>query len=395
MEEFDLKKYIEENNIKLIVVGTGLSGATIAERFVNAGNGKVLMFEQRKHIAGNIYTKKQHGIEVHKYGSHIFHTNEDRVYDYLSKFTKFHDYQHKVLAVTSNSDVVTMPFNVQTMMQIFKTDNVEDVRTKIEEEIETYFNGLQGSSRENPSNFMDQAIALVGTSIYYSLIHGYTFKQWGRHPRELPAEIIKRLPIRWNSDTTYFNNAKYQGIPIDGYTKMVENMLISDDIHIIYRKFFMSHLSEIDPSIKVIYTGGLDELYNYRLGKLEYRTLEFVEKAILKDTYQGCAVVNHISMETDYTRITEHKFYMPEDQQPKDKTIVSFEYSNEHDPSKNTIPYYPIGNDKNKELHLRYINLLDAEYGNQIIPVGRLATYQYIDMDKTVSLALDVFDKHF
>jgi UDP-galactopyranose mutase len=350
------------------------------------------MFEQRDHIAGNIYTEVQSGIIVHKMGSHIFHTNNDEVFYYLSQFTEFHNYEHKVIADTGK-DVVTMPFNLQTMSQIFGTTKVEDIKYLMQKEIREYCR-TNNVDAENPQNFEEQAIVLVGTSIYEQLIKGYTKKQWGRDPKALPAEIIKRLPIRWNLDMTYFNNAKHQGIPKHGYTKMIEEMLEGDYYHLIHKKFTIDMLEDIPEDITIIYTGGLDELLNYELGLLEYRSLEFIENEYSFDTYQGCAVVNYTSEDVEFTRITEHKFYMTEEDRPKGHTITSTEYSMEHDITKGTIPYYPIGDAANKQLHQEYVEQL-KKFKHKIIPVGRLATYQYLDMDKTVELAIEVFKDNF
>lgn len=377
----------------LIIVGTGLSGAVIAERYREKyGPSKIIMFEQRDHVAGNIYDKKESGIYVQKMGSHIFHTNNDEVWSYVNCFTKFNNYQHIVLADTG-LDVVTMPFNVQTMAQIFKTTNVKSIRERIEHEIVLYCKSAK-IDRKNPQNFEEQAIVLVGTSMYEKLIQGYTEKQWGRDPKTLPAEIIKRLPIRWTTDSTYFNNAKHQGIPTEGYTQMVLNMINASGAKILWEKFDIEMLRHIPAYTKIIFTGELDALFNYKFGELEYRSLIFDEETIETDTYQGCPVVNYTNKYVPQTRITEHKFYMNPEDRPKDVTIISVEKAIPHVPGE-TIPYYPIGDKKNKLLYQTYAQHLDKMYGNQIIPVGRLATYAYLDMDKTIELALEAFKENF
>jgi UDP-galactopyranose mutase len=394
-----LNEFIKDNNIGLVVVGSGLSGAVMAERYSAEHDKNVLMFEQRNHIAGNIYDEKDEetGILVQNYGSHIMHSNNDEVWDYVNQFTEFWDYQHKVLADTSK-DIVTMPFNIQTMAQIFGTTNVQKIRSTIVKEIRLYYESNPGVDENEPKNFEEQAIALVGTTIYYALIYGYTKKQWGCEPAELPAEIIKRIPIRWNTDTTYFNNAKYQGIPANGYTDMIENILFrvkdSNEIYIVNQKFEKSMINEIPKGIKIIYTGGLDELLDYEFGELEYRSLEFKNETFFIDTYQGCAVVNYTNEQVPFTRITEHKYYMREKDRNPNITIISTEYSIKHEPTKGTIPYYPIGNERNKNLHQEYLKRLEVLYTN-VIPLGRLATYQYLDMDKTIELALDCYKNNF
>jgi UDP-galactopyranose mutase len=391
-EDFNLAEYVKSNNIDIVIVGAGLSGSVIAEKFTTDKLGKVLIVEQRNHLAGNIYTEKVRDIHVHMAGSHIFHTNNDAVYNYLSNFTTFSSYKHKVFADTG-FEFVSMPFNIQTMYQILGVSTIEDVKVKIDKEKTIYALENPEVDLDHPSNFEEQAIAIVGLTLYEQLIKHYTEKQWGREAKSLPAEIIKRLPLRWNSDTTYFNNAKYQGIPVNGYTEMIENMLASSNIHVIKNLHCtLQMLQELQTEVQtcmIFYSGGLDELFDYELGLLEYRTLKFKTELLEIDSYQGTSVINYTGTEKAFTRITEHKYYM--DDIPENYTIITKEFSDEHQPENKTIPYYPIGDAKNVALHKEYVQLALQTFGDKFIPIGRLATYKYIDMDKTVELALDIY----
>jgi len=373
------------NGYDTIIIGAGLAGATCAH--LDAMKGKrVLLVDRRSHIAGNIYTKKQDDIHVHKYGAHLFHTNELTVWEFLNQFCTFSGYEHKVMAATGKETVV-LPFTMVTFMQLFNVQTVIAVKAKILEETTAYFpDGIP----ENPANFELQAIAIVGTTVYEKLIKHYTEKQWGCKATDLPPEIIKRLPLRWNCDTTYFNNAKWQGIPLQGYTEMVDNMLMSNNIDVLLDCDFLKNKDEILtcglPDYSFIYTGAIDELFDYEFGHLEYRTVRFVDKLLPIDNFQGTSVVNFTGPEKPYTRTIEHKHFDPNC--TAKNTIVSTEYAEDFVPGKNE-PYYPIGRQRNKELWKKYETLFNSKYQKGIL-LGRLATYQYLDMDKVVKQALDL-----
>lgn len=372
-----------------IIVGAGLSGAVHAHELSMLG-AKILLVEKRDHIAGNIYTERKNGIDLHKYGSHIFHTNNKEVWDFVNQFAKFNDYKHRVIANTGEEHVM-LPFSMVTFMQIFNVSSVQEVQDIIASEVDAYFGceiPFEGA------NFEEQAILLVGTTIYEKLIKYYTEKQWGRKCTELPAEIIKRLPKRWNTDTTYFNNAKYQGIPVDGYTQMVDNMLESDNIDYIQANF-IEHKEELLTCLnkqgQLIYTGALDELFNYLLGPLDYRSLAFENKHLNRENYQGTAVVNFTGSEEHFTRITEHKHYSTDPEVLNSPTThISIEYSVDHIPGV-TIPYYPINDASNNLKHRQYVELFEKHYKGVLS--GRLANYKYYDMDKTIEEALNSVDK--
>lgn len=375
-----------------IIVGAGLSGAVHAHELSKIGN--VLLVEKRPNVGGNCHTVQKNGIMIHNYGSHIFHTNNQRVWNWVNKFTEFNDYKHRVMANTGEEHVM-LPFSMVTFMQIFNVSTVEDVEENIEKEVEYYKLTRKLSEDWEPTNFEEQAIVLVGTTIYEKLIKHYTEKQWGRVCTQLPAEIIKRLPKRWNTDTTYFNNAKYQGIPENGYTDMIENMLLSDKIDIIHTDF-LDHKTEILTCLnplygQFIYTGAIDELMEYKFEPLEYRSLHFEHKHINKKNYQGTAVVNFTGPDDKFTRITEHKHYST-NQEILDlpTTHYSVEYAIDHIPGK-TIPYYPINDNLNNSRHEMYVDDFHKKYPMGVLS-GRLANYKYYDMDKTIEEALNSVD---
>ena len=374
---------VSQKKYDAIIVGAGLAGATHAER-LSANGATVLLIEKRNHVAGNCYTEKVHGIDVHKFGSHILHTNNDSVWSYLNRFTSFNDYKHRVIADTG-SEHVMLPFSMVTFMQLFNVHTVQEVKTRIESETWSYFGG---SIPGHLNNFEEQAIAIVGTTVYEKLIRKYTEKQWGRSAEQLPAEIIKRLPIRWNTDTTYFNNAKYQGIPVSGYTHMIENMLSSVHIDLLHVDFLQNLplLGLLNAGGSFIFTGQIDELFNYQLGALEYRSLEFVENILDQENYQGTAVVNYTD-DREFTRTTEHKHYSTDASiLASDTTIITSEKAVDHIPGK-TMPYYPINDDKNNALHQKYVDMFNSTFSNGYLS-GRLALYKYFDMDVTVNQAL-------
>ena len=358
-----------------LIVGAGLFGATIAQRAKEAGKS-VLVIEKRPNIAGNIYTEEVDGIHVHRYGAHIFHTDYKDVWDYVNQFAEFNRYTNSPIARYKN-EIYNMPFNMNTFAKIW--DDVitpEDAMRHINEE-KKEMEGIE------PVNLEEQAISLVGRTIYEKLVKGYTEKQWNRDCKDLPAFIIKRLPVRLIYDNNYFND-RYQGIPIGGYTKMVENMLKGVEVKL-NTDFFENKEKYLKMADTVVYTGMLDEYFGYKLGRLEYRSLYFDTKEFNMDNYQGNAVVNYTGREVDYTRVIEHKHF-DNSNNVTDKTIVTFEYPSDWDPSKE--PYYVINDDKNNKLRDEYLELAKKE--KNVIFGGRLAEYKYYDMDDVIKAAMDV-----
>lgn len=357
-----------------IIVGSGLFGATMAERAKKMGK-KVLVIEKRNHIGGNIYTENIEGINVHKYGAHIFHTDYKDVWDYVNSFVEFNRYTNSPIARIDN-EVYNMPFNMNTFSKIWNdVFSPEDVLRHITEE-QSEMNG------RDPQNLEEQAISLVGRTIYEKLVKGYTEKQWNRDCKDLPAFIIKRLPVRLTYDNNYFND-RYQGIPIGGYTLLIERML--DGVEVKLNTDFFAD-PEYYKSIceKLVYTGPLDEYFNYSLGKLEWRSLRFDTKIMNKENYQGNAVVNYTGHEVDYTRVIEHKHFEFDSTSPK--TVITFEYPADYE--KGMEKYYTVNDDKNNALADKYREL--AEHEKNVIFGGRLAEYRYYDMDDVIKNALDV-----
>ncbi len=355
-----------------LIVGAGLFGATMAERLNKEGK-KVLVIDKRDHIAGNVYTEEVEGINVHKYGAHIFHTDYKDVWNYVNSFVEFNRYTNSPIARIGN-EVYNMPFNMNTFSKIW--DDVftpEDALRHIDEE--------KKEIDHEPTNLEEQAISLVGRSIYEKLIKGYTEKQWNRPCTELPAFIIKRLPVRLTYDNNYFND-RYQGVPIGGYTKLVEEMLKGIEVRL--NTNYFDNKEEFDSMAdKIIYTGALDEFYDYKLGKLEYRSLKFDTKILDKQNYQGNAVVNYTGHEVDYTRVIEHKHFEFDVTSPK--TVVTFEYPSDYE--EGMEKYYTVNDDKNNALAEKYRELASKE--EKVIFGGRLAEYKYYDMDDVIKAAFD------
>lgn len=388
---FDDIKKISDKKYDAIIIGSGFSGSVHANRLFEEGYD-CLVIEKRDHIGGNCYTYKNGNIDVHKYGSHIFHTNSDSVWEYINQFTDFNDYKHSLMASTGE-EMVMLPFTMVTFNQLFNTKTVNEVKEIINLEYSNYCkeNGLD--YHDTPKNFEVQAIKIAGTTIYEKLIKHYTEKQWGRSCKDLPAEIIKRLPLRFNTDTTYFNNAKYQGIPVDGYTEIFKMMLdgidvLNHDLNIEDLKMLIEN--NLNKNGKIIFTGALDRLFKYELGALEYRSLRFFNEDLKNENYQGAACLNFTDSKTNYTRITEHKHYSKKlDALYQQNTIITYEFPEEFDKDNpKTEEYYPIGDQKNKDLWKEYEKLAKETFGENFILSGRLATYQYLDMDKTIELAL-------
>lgn len=359
-----------------LVVGSGLYGATFAHEAKEKGKS-VLVIEKRPNIAGNIYTEKQENINVHIYGAHIFHTNIKKVYDYLSKFTTFNRFTNSPVA-NYKGELYSLPFNMYTFNKMWGVTTPEEAFEMIEKQ-------KKEAGIGEPSNLEEQAISLVGKDIYEKLIKGYTMKQWGRDCKDLPSFIIKRLPVRLTFDNNYFN-ALYQGIPIGGYTKMIENML--EGIEVRLNTDYLANKKEFDAMAKkVVYTGPIDAYFDYSLGNLEYRSVRFENETLDIPNFQGNAAVNYTDSETPWTRIIEHKWFeFGKDEEGNDipKTIISREYSSEWKPGDE--PYYPVNDDKNGKLYAEYKNLADKE--SNVIFGGRLAEYKYYDMDAVVDAAL-------
>ena len=358
-----------------VIVGSGLFGATFANLAKKDGK-KVLVIEKRNHIAGNIYTEKIEGINVHKYGAHIFHTDDKEVWNYVNSFVEFNRYTNSPVARYKN-EIYNMPFNMNTFAKIW--DDVitpEDAKRHIEEE--------RQEITHEPQNLEEQAISLVGRTIYEKIVKGYTEKQWNRECVDLPAFIIKRLPVRFIYDNNYFND-KYQGIPIGGYTKLIEKMLEGVEVKIeadfLEKKDYYKSLAK-----KIVYTGMLDEYFDCKLGRLEYRSLRFDTKILDMKNFQGNAVVNYTGREVDYTRVIEHKHF---ESTPSKKTVVTYEYPDDWSPEKEA--YYVINDEKNNNLKAKYQELANKE--ENIIFGGRLAEYKYYDMDDVIRSAMDTYKR--
>ena len=358
-----------------LIVGSGLFGATVANRLKNDGK-KVLVIDKRDHIAGNVYTEDIEGIHVHKYGAHIFHTDYKDVWDYVNSFVEFNRFTNSPIAYYKGK-VYNMPFNMNTFAKLW--DDVvtpDDAKRHIEEE-KKELNGKE------PSNLEEQAISLVGRTIYETLVKGYTEKQWNRKCTDLPAFIIKRLPVRFTYDNNYFND-KYQGIPIGGYTKLVEKMLDGVDVKLNTNYFddkdYFNSIAD-----KIVYTGMLDEYFDFKLGRLEYRSLRFDTKIMDTENFQGNAVVNYTDSTPAYTRVIEHKHF--DSTSVSNKTVVTYEYPEDWTPEKEA--YYVINDDKNNKLAEEYRNLASKE--ENVIFGGRLAEYKYYDMDDVIKSAFNVF----
>ena len=363
-----------------IVVGSGLYGAIFAHE-AKAQGKSVLVVDKRPNIAGNVYTEKQEGINVHMYGAHIFHTNDKRVWNYITQFAEFNRFTNSPVA-NYKGELYSMPFNMYTFNKMWGVVTPEEAAAKIEEQ--------KKEITGEPKNLEEQAISLVGRDIYEKLVKGYTEKQWGRDCKELPAFIIKRLPVRLTFDNNYFN-ALYQGIPIGGYTKMVENLL--DGIEVRLNTDYLEHKAELDAlADKVVYTGPIDAYFGFKLGTLEYRSVRFENETLDIPNFQGNAAVNYTDRETPWTRIIEHKWFefgKDEDGNDLPKTIISREYSSEW--KAGDEPYYPVNDEKNGQLYARYKELADKETG--VIFGGRLGEYKYYDMDTTIASVLDMCEK--
>ena len=352
-----------------LIVGAGLYGAVIAREALLKGK-KVLIIDKRNHIGGNIYTENIEGINVHCYGAHIFHTSDKAIWEYAQQFAEFNNYINSPVA-NYRGEIFNLPFNMNTFNKMWGVITPEQALKKINEQ--------RTEIKCDPTNLEEQAISLVGKDIYQKLIKGYTEKQWGRNCKDLPATIIRRLPVRFIYDNNYFND-RYQGIPIGGYTAMIQNMIKGADI--ILNEDYLKKRNEWDSKAKkIIYTGPIDAYFEYKYGPLEYRSVRFETEIINQTNYQGNAVVNYTDIETKYTRIIEHKHF---EFGTQDKTVISREYSSEW--KKGDEPYYPVNDEKNSKLYLEYKELSKKE--KNVIFGGRLGEYRYYDMDKVIDSAL-------
>ena len=355
-----------------LIVGAGLFGCVFAHEMKKAGKS-CLVIEKRDHIAGNIYTKEQHGIRVHQYGAHIFHTSDREVWDYVNALADFNNYINSPVAVYEG-ELYNLPFNMNTFHALFGVNTPKEAKQVIAEQIKE-------AGVTDPQNLEQQAISLAGTTVYEKLVKGYTEKQWGRDCKELPAFIIKRLPVRLTFDNNYFN-ARFQGIPMGGYTKMVENML--DGIEVRLNVDYLEHRAELNAlADKIVYTGSIDSYFDYCYGPLSYRSVRFETEVLDMPNFQGNAVINYTDRETPYTRVIEHKFFEFGNQE---KTVVSREYSSEWKPG--VEPYYPVNDEKNNALYGKYKALADGE--DKTIFGGRLGEYRYYDMDAVILRALSL-----
>lgn len=354
-----------------LIVGAGLFGAVFAHEAQKKGK-KCLVIDKRTHIGGNVYTEDVEGIAVHKYGAHIFHTSNKEIWEYVQQFAEFNRYTNSPVA-NFHGEIYSMPFNMYTFNKMWGVVTPEEARQKIDEQV-------KASKIDNPKNLEEQAISLVGKDIYEKLVKGYTEKQWGRKATDLPAFIIKRLPVRFTYDNNYFNDT-YQGIPIGGYTGMIEKMLDGVDVRLGV-DFFENREALKAEAKKLVFTGMIDEYFDYSLGALEYRGLKFETETLDEANYQGNAVVNYTDYETPYTRIIEHKHF-EFGMQPK--TVVTREYPQKW--VRGEEPYYPMNDDRNNSLYEKYKELANKE--TDVIFGGRLGQYQYYDMDDVIEAALN------
>ena len=358
-----------------LIVGAGLFGSVFAYEAKKKGK-TCLVIDKRSHIAGNIYCEEIEGINVHKYGAHIFHTSNKAVWDYINQFAEFNNYINSPIAIYKD-ELYNLPFNMNTFSKMWGIRTPQEAKEKIAEQVAE-------TGITEPKNLEEQGLSLVGRDVFEKLVKGYTEKQWGRDCKDLPAFVIKRLPVRFTYNNNYFND-RYQGIPIGGYTKIVEKML--DGIEVKTDTDYFTFIKEnLDIAEKTVFTGMIDEYFGYRLGALEYRSVRFETEVLDTDNYQGNAVVNYTEREVPYTRIIEHKHF---EFGTQEKTVISREYSSEW--KKGMEPYYPVYNEQNNELFAQYRKLADQE--ENVIFGGRLGNYKYYDMDKVIEAALAVCQK--
>lgn len=355
-----------------LIVGAGLFGSVFASEAAKSGK-KCLVIDKRNHIGGNIYTENTEDINVHKYGAHIFHTNDKFIWHYINTFADFNRYVNSPLAIYKD-EIYNLPFNMNTFSKLWNIKTPGEAKKIIESQKES-------AKITNPKNLEEQAISLVGTDVYEKLIKGYTGKQWGKLPSELPSFIIKRLPVRYTYDNNYFND-RYQGIPIGGYTAIIEKMLSGADVEL-STDFYSDREKFMSRAKKIIFTGTIDKYYDYCFGKLDYRSLRFETEVLDTDNYQGNAVVNYTEYEIPYTRIIEHKHF---EFGTQPKTVITREYPANYE--ENGEPYYPVNDERNNELYSKYFELSKKE--NNVIFGGRLGMYKYLDMHQVIRAALDL-----
>ena len=360
-----------------LIVGSGLFGSIFAYE-ANKRGKKCLVIDKRNHVGGNIYCKEVEGINVHEYGAHIFHTSNKEVWNYINKFAEFNRYTNSPVAIYKD-ELYNLPFNMNTFNKLWGVKTPSEAKAKIEEQ-------LAETNIEEPKNLEEQAIKLIGKDIYEKLIKGYTEKQWGTKATELPAFIIKRLPVRFTFDNNYFNDT-YQGIPIGGYTKIIEKMLEGIDVQL-ETDFFKEREKFESIADKIVFTGMIDEFYDYKFGTLEYRSLRFEHEILDEENHQGNAVVNYTEYEIPYTRIIEHKHF---EYGTQPKTVITREYPAKW--NKGDEPYYPINNERNNNMYAKYKELADKEAN--VIFGGRLAQYKYYDMHNVIEQALNAVKREF
>lgn len=370
------------SNIKFLVVGSGFFGATVAERIANDLGRKVLVIDKRNHIGGNCYSLDDEGtgIHYHQYGTHIFHTSNEKVWNYINRFTGFNSYRHQVLT-TYNNKVYQMPINLETINSFYNLNlKPYEVDAFLKEEI----------SKENigePGNFEEKAIRLIGRRLYEALIRGYTYKQWSKDPKELPANILTRLPFRKNYNENYYNS-RWHGIPSQGYTEIFKKMLTHKNIEVLLNTDFMDIRNDLPEDTLVVYSGPIDCYFDFKFGKLEWRTLLFNKEVLNVEDYQGTSVMNYSEVSIPYTRIHEPRHLHPEKEYTKEKTLIIKEYPKLDD---GTNPYYPINDKRNQDLLLKYLKL--SEKLPNVIIGGRLGEYKYHDMHDTINRALEHYEK--
>ncbi|MXV16705.1 UDP-galactopyranose mutase [Hufsiella ginkgonis] len=360
-----------------LIVGSGLFGSVFAHE-ANKRGKKCLVIDKREHAGGNVYCEKTEGINVHKYGPHVFHTNDENIWNYVNSFVSFNHFTCNTLA-NYKGDLYNLPFNMNTFYQLWESITPDEAKEKIRSQIAEL-------DLKTPANLEEQAISLVGTDVYEKLIKGYTEKQWGRPATELPAFIIKRLPVRFNFDNNYFND-KYQGIPVGGYNKLIEGLLgtIETRLNIDY----FENREELNAlADQIVFTGKIDQFYNYQFGQLEYRSLRFEQETLNTDNYQGNAIINYTEREVPYTRVIEHKHF---EFGTQPNTVITREYPQEWTQEKE--PYYPINNTQNNQVFQKYQDLAVKETG--VIFGGRLAEYRYYDMHQIIGSALAKVAAHF
>lgn len=366
----------------LVVVGSGFYGLTIAQQAAERLGLKVKVIERRNHIGGNAYSEfdPETGIEVHKYGSHLFHTSNERVWEYVNRFTDFNNYKHLVWA-KHNGDLYPMPINLDTINKFFKKDFDS-------EQAERFIKGqISEDQASSASNLEERAIALIGQPLYEAFIKGYTEKQWQTDPKLLPADVINRLPMRFTNEHRYFND-KYEGLPIAGYTAWLENMANHPNIEIILNQDFFELKSDLVGQVPIVYTGPIDRYFDYQFGELGWRTLDFESEILETGNFQNTSVVNYSDMDVEFTRIHEYRHLHPERDYQKEKTIISREYS--RFATRNDEPYYPVNTEDDRKKLLKYRELMNCE--SNVWFGGRLGTYQYLDMHMAIASALTLFD---